>query len=101
MLRYILLPLVGFLIGLLVISLGGGGGMFYVGVLTAFFNIPPAIAASTSLATMIPAVALGSYSHWKAGNVNMKVGSIMLAGGMVGVGDRFDFFEQTAGKSIQ
>ncbi len=47
------LPIVGFLIGLLIISLGGGGGGIYVGILTAFFNIPPAIAAATSLATII------------------------------------------------
>lgn len=84
MLRYIALPIVGFLVGLLIISLGGGGGAVYVGILTAFFNIPPAIAASTSLATTIPTAAIGTYSHYKAGNVNFRFGLTMLAGGIAG-----------------
>jgi uncharacterized membrane protein YfcA len=84
MIQYILLPIVGFLVGLLIISLGGGGGAVYVGILTAFFNIPPAIAASTSLATTIPTTAVGTFSHWKAGNVNWRLGLTMLVGGVVG-----------------
>ncbi|MCI1959418.1 MAG: sulfite exporter TauE/SafE family protein [Clostridia bacterium] len=84
MLRYIALPIVGFVVGLLVISLGGGGGAVYVGILTAFFGISPAIAASTSLATIIPTSAVGTYSHWKAGNVNFKYGFTMLIGGVIG-----------------
>lgn len=63
MFRFIALPIVGFLIGLIIISFGGGGGAFYVGILTAFFNIPPSVAASTSLATMIPTTATGAFSH--------------------------------------
>ena len=82
--HYMMLPVVGFLVGLLIVSLGGGGGAIYVGVLTVFFHIPPAIAASTSLATTIPTTAVGSLSHWKAGNVNLRLGPIMLAGGAVG-----------------
>ena len=78
------LPLVGFLIGLLLISLGGGGGGLYVGILTAFFDVPPAVAAATSLATIIPTTAIGSFSHWKAGNVNLRLGSIMMSGAVFG-----------------
>ena len=84
MAQSITLPIVGFIVGLLIISLGGGGGAVYVGILTAFFNIPPAIAASTSLATTIPTTAVGSFSHWKAGNINLRLGLMMLAGGVVG-----------------
>ena len=84
MVQYIALPIVGFIVGLLIISLGGGGGAVYVGILTAFFNIPPAIAASTSLATTIPTTAVGTFSHWKAGNVNWHFGLTMLIGGVVG-----------------
>lgn len=80
----IALPLVGFLIGLLIISLGGGGGGIYVGILTAFFNVPPAIAAATSLATIIPTTAIGTISHWKAGNVNSHLGLIMMSGAVAG-----------------
>lgn len=84
MIRYILLPIVGFLIGILIISLGGGGGAAYVGILTAFFNVSPAIAVTTSLATIIPTTAMGAFSHWKSGNVNIRIGLEMLAGGIVG-----------------
>lgn len=78
------MPIVGFLVGLLIISLGGGGGAVYVGILTVFFNIPPDIAASTSLATTIPTTAVGAFSHWKAGNVNLRFGLTMPIGGVTG-----------------
>jgi uncharacterized membrane protein YfcA len=84
MYHYIALPITGFVVGLLIISLGGGGGAVYVGILTVFFNIPPAIAASTSLATTIPTTAVGTFSHWKAGNINWHFGLTMLIGGAVG-----------------
>lgn len=84
MIHYIALPFVGFLVGLLIVSLGGGGGSIYVGILTVFFHIPPAIAASTSLATTIPTTAVGTFSHWKAGNVRFRFGLTMLAGGVIG-----------------
>ena len=80
----IALPFVGFLIGILLISLGGGGGGLYVGILTAFFAVPPAVAAATSLATIIPTTAIGSFSHWKAGNVNVRLGAIMMGGAVLG-----------------
>jgi len=84
MTRLIALPIVGFLVGLLIVSFGGGGGAIYVGILTVFFNIPPGIAASTSLATTIPTTAMGAFSHWKAGNVNGPLGLRMLASGVIG-----------------
>lgn len=80
----IALPLIGFMIGLLIVSLGGGGGGIYVGVLTAFFNVPPAIAAATSLATIIPTTTMGTFSHWKAGNVNVRLGLVMMSGAVAG-----------------
>ena len=80
----IALPIVGFVVGLLIVSLGGGGGAVYVGILTVFFHISPAIAASTSLATTIPTTAVGAFSHWKAGNVNLRFGITMLVSGAVG-----------------
>lgn len=82
--QYVALPIVGFVVGLLIISLGGGGGAVYVGILTVFFHIPPGIAASTSLATTIPTTAVGTFSHWKAGNVNWRFGLTMLIGGVAG-----------------
>lgn len=80
----ICLPICGFFIGLIIIALGGGGGGFYVGVLTAIFNVPPAIAASTSLATIIPTTTIGMFSHWKAGNINFKIGTVMMISAIIG-----------------
>lgn len=78
------LPVVGFVIGFLIISVGGGGGGIYVGILTALFNVPPAIAASTSLATIIPTTTIGTVSHWKAGNIHLRYGLLMLFSGAAG-----------------
>lgn len=82
--NFLLLPVAGFLIGLLIISLGGGGGGIYVGILTAFFNISPAIAAATSLATIIPTTTIGAISHARTGNINFHFGLIMLVGAVTG-----------------
>ncbi len=84
MISMIALPVAGFLIGLFIITLGGGGGAVYVGILTVFFHTPPAIAASTSLATMIPTTAVGAFSHWKAGNANIRFGWYLLGSGILG-----------------
>lgn len=80
----IALPVVGFLIGLFIITLGGGGGAVYVGILTVIFHVPPVVAASTSLATMIPTTAMGAFSHWRAGDANIRLGLSLLGGGVLG-----------------
>lgn len=79
-----LLTVVGFLIGILVVSLGGGGGLAYVGILVAGFGISPEIAASTSLATIIPTAIVGTISHTIQKNVKYKMVSIMAPSGIVG-----------------
>ncbi len=52
-LNLIFLPLFGFLIGLLVSMLGGGGGGLFVPVLTLIFGIPTQVAVATSLASVL------------------------------------------------
>ncbi len=59
-LNLIFLPLIGFLIGLMVTTLGGGGGGLYVPVLTLFFGVPIQVAVATSLATVLPTTAVGA-----------------------------------------
>lgn len=71
---------VGFLVGALIISLGGESGAIYAGILTAFSNIPSAVAVFISLATIIPTTASRAFSHWRAGNVNLRFGWIILLG---------------------
>ncbi len=80
-----LLPIAGLIIGLLVSLMGGGGGIFYVGMLTGLFAIPMDQAVSISLATIIPTTLAASISHYNAGNVKFKVGILLIASGMVGV----------------
>jgi uncharacterized membrane protein YfcA len=80
----ILLPFVGFLIGLLVTTLGGGGGALYVPVLTLFFGIAPQVAVATSLATVLPTTAVGALGHHRLGHVDVRTGVILGVGGILG-----------------
>lgn len=80
-----LLPVAGILIGLLISLMGGGGGIFYVGMLTGLFSISMDQAVSVSLATIMPTTLAASISHYRAGNVKLKTGFILVAGGVVGV----------------
>jgi uncharacterized membrane protein YfcA len=76
--------LAGVLIGFVAVTLGGGGGGVYIGLLTEGFHVPPAIAVSTSLATIVPTVLIGAFSHWRNGNVRLDVGWPALVGGSMG-----------------
>ena len=51
----LLMVIVGLAVGIFVISLGGGGGAIYLGVLTAIFQLSPGAAAATSIFTSLPA----------------------------------------------
>ena len=80
----IFLPLFGFLIGLLVSTLGGGGGRLFVPILTLVFGIPTQIAIATSLASVLPTTLMGAFSHYRQGNVEIRTGLILGIGGIVG-----------------
>jgi len=80
----ILLPLFGFIIGLLVSTLGGGGGGLYVPVLILIFGVTPQVAVATSLASVLPTTAVGAFSHYRQGNVNIRIGLILGIGGLIG-----------------
>lgn len=84
MVKFILLMVVGFLMGIFTIVLGGGAGAVYVSLLTLLFNVPPAIATSTSLATMFPTAGVSAFLHAKSNNVNFKTGWIMMGWGAIG-----------------
>ncbi len=61
----IYLIITGFIIGTIVITLGGGGAAFYLGILTTVFGLGPASAAATSLVTSFPSLLIGSYSYFR------------------------------------
>ncbi|NNG05370.1 MAG: sulfite exporter TauE/SafE family protein [Inquilinus sp.] len=70
---------VGFLSGLF-----GVGGGFLMTPLLIFIGIPPAVAVGTQANQLVAASVSGVLAHWRRGNVDVKMGSVMLAGSSVG-----------------
>lgn len=71
--------IVGFLSGLF-----GVGGGFLLTPLLIMFGIPPTVAAASDSNQIVAASASGAYAHWKLGNVDLKMGTYLLIGGIVG-----------------
>jgi len=71
--------LVGFLSGMF-----GVGGGFLMTPLLIFIGVPPAVAVSTQANQLVAASVSGVLAHWRRGNVDVKLGIVMLLGGMVG-----------------
>ena len=72
---------VGFLSGLV-----GVGGGFLITPLLIFTGIPPIVAVSSGSAQMAGTAAGASYLHWRHGNIDFKMGLILLAGSWLGGG---------------
>jgi hypothetical protein len=70
---------VGFLSGLF-----GVGGGFLITPLLMFFGVPPAAAAASGATTVIAPSVAGMLTHWRRGNVDLRMGALLLAGGLVG-----------------
>lgn len=70
---------VGFLSGLF-----GVGGGFLTTPLLIFIGIPPAVAVATGANQTLAASVSGTIAHWRRGNVDFKMGGILVAGGIVG-----------------
>lgn len=70
---------VGFLSGLF-----GVGGGFLITPLLIFYNVPPAIAVATGANQVIASSFSGSLTHLKRGTLDIKLGLVLLAGGIVG-----------------
>ena len=83
--QIILLIIIGSLIGTFVIAVGGGGGAFYLGVLTAVFGLSPATAAATSFVTALPSIFVGVIGYWRHHRIDFKVGNQMLLAAIPGV----------------
>ncbi|SMO41612.1 hypothetical protein SAMN06265379_101661 [Saccharicrinis carchari] len=81
---YLLLPLIGLIVGLFGTVLGGGGGFFFLPVLTLIFNVPPQTAVLTSLVAALPIGMVGMLGHHKKGNIDFKVGWIFAFFGVLG-----------------
>lgn len=70
---------VGFLSGLF-----GVGGGFLMTPLLIFSGIPPAVAVGTGGAQVVASSVAGALAQYKRNNVDIKMGVVLLAGGLVG-----------------
>ena len=71
--------LVGFLSGLF-----GVGGGFLMTPLLLMVGIPSTVAAASDSNQIVAASTSGTYAHWRMGNVDFKMGFLLLIGGVLG-----------------
>jgi uncharacterized membrane protein YfcA len=65
-------------------GLFGVGGGFLMTPLLVVIGIPPAIASSTGANQIIASSVSGLMGHWRNGNVDFRMGSVLIAGGAAG-----------------
>lgn len=70
---------VGFLSGMF-----GVGGGFLITPLLIFYNIPPAVAVATGANQIVASSLSGALAHLRRGTVDIKLGTLLLMGGVVG-----------------
>jgi uncharacterized membrane protein YfcA len=70
---------VGFLSGMF-----GVGGGFLITPLLIFYNIPPVVAVATGANQVVASSVSGAITHFRRGTLDMKLGSILLIGGLAG-----------------
>ena len=70
---------VGFLSGMF-----GVGGGFLMTPLLIFSGIPPAVAVGTEAAQIVASSVSGAIAQWQRKNVDFKMGTVLLSGGLVG-----------------
>jgi hypothetical protein len=81
--NYLVVMGLGLGVGLLSGLFGVGGG-FLMTPLLMMIGIPPTIAAATDANQIVAASASGTFSHWRLGNVDFKMGLYLLIGGFAG-----------------
>jgi uncharacterized membrane protein YfcA len=70
---------VGFLSGVF-----GVGGGFLLTPLLIFIGVPPTVAVASSANQLVGASVSGVLAHWRRGNVDFKMGYVLLIGGLAG-----------------
>ncbi|MGH1350821.1 MAG: sulfite exporter TauE/SafE family protein [Methyloligellaceae bacterium] len=70
---------VGFLSGMF-----GVGGGFLLTPLLIFSGIPPMVAVANGANQIVATSVSGAYAQWKRGNVDIRMGTILLIGGLLG-----------------
>lgn len=73
----------GSFVGLMSGIFGVGGG-FLLTPLLIMFGIPATVAAASDSNQIVGASTSGTLAHWRLGNVDVKMGVLLLIGGIVG-----------------
>ena len=79
----LLIIFIGMLVGGLSGLFGVGGG-FLMTPLLIFLGIPPAVAVGTEAPHVLASSISGAIAHWRRKNVDIKMGFILLLGGIAG-----------------
>ena len=74
----------GLLAGFLSGTIGIGGGLAFVPIMTIGFRMAQPLAQGTSLAAIIPTALVGGITHLRQGNVRRDAAIWMGSGGVVG-----------------
>jgi uncharacterized protein len=77
--------LLGALTGLLSGMFGVGGG-FLTTPLLIFYGVPPTVAAASAASQVTGASISGVFAHRRRGGVDVQIGAVMVAGGIIGTG---------------
>ena len=75
---------IGWLVGIIMGMVGIGGG-FLLTPLMIFFGIPSPVAVASVANQLVAPSVSGVLSHWKRSNVDFKMGTVLLLGGIVGL----------------
>ncbi len=70
-------------VGILSGMFGVGGG-FLMTPLLIFYGIPPVVAVATEANQIVAASVSGVLAHWRRGSVDVKMGLVLVAGGLIG-----------------
>lgn len=73
----------GFVVGLLSGMFGVGGG-FLTTPLLIFYGIPPTVAVASATTQITGASVSGMHAHWRRGGVDLRMGGVMIVGGLLG-----------------
>jgi uncharacterized protein len=81
----LLIILMGGAVGFLSGMFGVGGG-FLTTPLLIFYGIPPAVAVASSATQITGSSVSGALAYWERGSVDVRMGGVLVAGGLVGAG---------------
>ena len=62
----------------------GVGGGFLMTPLLIFIGVPPVVAVATEANQIVASSVSGVLAHWRRGNVDFKMGFVLLVGGLLG-----------------